>query len=89
MGFWGEIWDLVRWPLKATVVMVLHIGLAFVAMLAVWAAHKGYEYLWGTDGPTFFGFIPVIWLFDAMTLSVVGLLVVYATIEAFFALKRK
>jgi hypothetical protein len=46
-------------------------------------------YLYAEDNPVFFGVLPLKWLFQAIDVSILALFVIFGTIEAYRAFKKR
>jgi hypothetical protein len=59
-----------------------------VVLLVIWVTERLFIALWGEQQPTFFGWLPVRWLFDAAELGVLGTFVFWGIWDANDVLKR-
>jgi hypothetical protein len=78
----------VRRHFRAGVLFVAHLLLAAVALIGIWLLEKMFQGLWGEHEPTFFGWLPVKWLFDGADVGVILVVGVRGILEINHMLKR-
>src|SRR5262245_10405141 len=68
-------------PVQAACTFAGHIGVGVVCMGAVWLSEVAYHLIFSTD-PTYFGWIPVKWFFQASEVGILGIFVLSSICDA-------
>jgi hypothetical protein len=81
------IWKPLRWPARATLVLIGHLCLALLLISAIWLTEWSLKRLYGEHGHSLFGVVPLDWLFDAMDLGILVLFIGWGIVDAYRELK--
>jgi hypothetical protein len=84
-----SFWAPLKWPARATLVLVAHIALAALLVTGIWALERYANWLYGEKMPLLYGKIPLAWAFDTMDLGVLSLFIFWGLVEANRNLKRR
>jgi len=63
------------------------LALAFVILLGIWGFEKVYHLLYGEENPTFFGALPVKYMFDGGEFVILLVVGAFGAYEAYKQLK--
>jgi hypothetical protein len=74
--------DLLHWPARAAVILLGHLGIALLLLAAIWLTGLVLKVLFGAEGHTLFGVVPLDWMFDAMDASIPLLFIGWGIVEA-------
>jgi len=85
----GELWEAIKWPFIAAVVVLAHFAVALLVISLIWVGQQWVNYLWGGDEPMLFGRLPLKWLFDVIDLTILAVFVVNGFIAANDTLRKR
>jgi hypothetical protein len=88
-GFWTAFWEIVRWPARATLIIVSHALPLFAAVLMYWLLERFLLSLWGETEPELFPGVPLKYLFRVIELAIVVAFGWAGTVSAIRELRRE
>jgi hypothetical protein len=75
-------------PLRAAIAFLGHLFLGSLVLIGIWLTEMLFELLWHGHEPTFFGWLPVRWIFDGSDLAVMLVFGFWGIVEANDQMRR-
>lgn len=75
-------------PVRAARSFLGHIGLGAVCMFGIWLSEQAFHLFFHDREPTFFGWIPVRWFFEAGEAGILMTFVIWGIYDAWRELMR-
>jgi hypothetical protein len=85
----SSIWSPLKWPARAALVLLGHVGLAALILTGIWALDRYTRLLYGDEVPLLYERVPLRWAFDTMDAGVLAVFLVYGLVEAIRELRKR